>query len=613
MCGIVGLLQKIGSFVPDNLSKMADALRHRGPDGEGDYCFQNIGIAHRRLAIIDLAGGKQPLCNEDGTIWITYNGELYNFQELRKQLESKGHHFKTHSDTEAIVHAYEEWDTDCVSHFRGMFAFAILDQNKRELFLARDHFGIKPLVYLQTRDVFAFASELQALKQIEGVAWDMDCAAIDQYLQFQFIPSPLTAYKQARKLPPAHFMRVGFDGAIKELKRYWQLEFKPDYSKSEAQWLEGLDAVLRDSVNAHLISDVPFGAFLSGGIDSSTVVGYMAQIMEHPVKTFSIGFEEGEFNETKYARQVAAKWKTDHHEEIVKPDALGILPQLVKHYGEPFGDNSAIPTYYVSKLARQHVTMALTGDAGDEMFAGYESYTTRWCRHYSPVPEHLSQAKKIAYRILNKVMAGRFPLRTSTLPDWLRYMQYSNDATRGALWNEDIRRLLPRPNRDAHAHYFSQAASFDHFQKAQFTDFNTYLPDCILAKVDVASMIHSLETRTPLLDVNVVEFAATIPEAFNISKINGHWEGKKLLKKLNEKYYPPDFVYRRKMGFATPIKKWLMDEQKATNEIRDRILSPGTGLDELFKRDSLQQMTEANHAGNLWLLLFLQEWIAQNK
>lgn len=612
MCGIFGLVESSGKQDRIVVQRMASSLRHRGPDGEGYYSFENIAIGHRRLAIIDLETGKQPISNEDGTVWITFNGEIYNYLELKAQLISTGHSFRTHSDTETIVHAYEEWGCDCVKHLRGMFAFAILDQNKRELFLARDHFGIKPLVYLHTPEAFAFASEIQALKEVAGVSWQIDLGAIDQYLQFQFIPAPHSIYKQVRKLPPAHYMRVGFNGAIKEIRRYWQLDFKPDYSRTEADWLEGLDAVLRDSVKAHLVSDVPFGAFLSGGIDSSTVVGYMAQVMDRPVKTFSIGFQEDEFDETKYARLVANKWKTEHHEEIVKPDALGILPQLVKHYGEPFGDSSAVPTWYVSKLARQHVTMALTGDAGDEIFAGYESYTTRWQRHYSPVPEHLHPVKKIAYRVLHQLSSKRYPLRTASVEDWLRYIQYGEDSTRKSLWKPDLWQSMQYPNRDVLEQLFGQTNRYEHFQKVQFTDFNNYLPDDILTKVDIASMIHSLETRTPLLDIRVVEYAATIPQHFNIRKEDGKWEGKRLLKKLGEQYYANEFLYRKKMGFAIPAKNWLLSGQ-GNNQVRERILDAGNGLDEVFNRDSLKKMTEGNHEGNVWLLLFLQEWMQQNK
>jgi asparagine synthase (glutamine-hydrolysing) len=341
------------------------------------------------------------------------------------------------------------------------------------------------------------------------------------------------------------------------------------------------------------------------------VVGYMAQLMDRPVKTFSIGFEEDDFNETKYARMVAAKWNTDHHEEIVRPDALGILPQLVKHYGEPFGDSSAVPTYYVSRLARQHVTMVLTGDAGDEMFAGYSSYSRNWSRHFTPIPEHLHRIKKIMYRVLSFIDKKRYPLRTSNLNDWLRYVEYFDRDTRIELWRPELsNHLISEEVLDS---FFNKAKKFGHFQKAQFADFNTYMVDDILTKVDIAGMVHSLETRTPLLDINVVEFASTIPERFNIRKVNGQWTGKLLLKRLGEQYYTPEFLYRKKMGFAVPVKHWLVNGSRATGEIRDRILSTGNGLDSLFNKHSLERVLEKGPASRIWMLLFLQEWISQRK
>lgn len=610
MCGIGGIILNDTSAHEVMLKPLMDAMRHRGPDGDGFYTHQNIAIGHRRLAIIDLETGRQPISNEDGTIWITFNGEIYNYLELRLTLLHKGHRFHTNSDTETIVHAYEQWGSDCVKHLRGMFAFAILDQNKREVFLARDHFGIKPLVYAQSRNVFAFASEIHALRTIQGIDWSIDYVALDQYLQFQYIPSPRTVYKNVKKLPPAHFLRLGFDGTVIQQERYWQLEFNPDYSLSETEWLEGLDTVLKESVQAHLVSDVPFGAFLSGGIDSSLVVGYMAQTMQQPVKTFSIGFEERDFNETQYALQVATHWGTDHHVEIVKPDALSLLPRIVKHYGEPFGDSSAIPTFYVSQLARKYVTMVLTGDGGDEIFAGYESYTTRWQRHLAPIPEHLSPVKKLAYQLLHNFLPNRYPLRSASINDWLRYVEYFGTGARKVLWKSDFANELIKGNETVHAHYFKNAKSFGHFQKAQSVDFNTYMTDAVLRKVDIGSMMSSLETRTPLLDIKVVEFAARIPESINISKVNGVWFGKKLLKKLAASHYGNKFAYRNKMGFATPIKYWLNNTGKES-EIKDRLLTSGNGLDELFNRQAVAETVAVGHGGQLWLLLFLQEWLTQ--
>jgi len=613
MCGIAGMLRKNRSINQLELQQMTDALSHRGPDGSGYYVYENVGIGHRRLSIIDIEGGKQPLCNEDATVWITFNGEIYNYKELRNQLSAKGHRFATQSDTEVLIHAYEEWGTDFVKKLRGMFAFAIVDTIKKELFIARDQFGIKPFVYAYTSDVFCFASELQALKKVEGIQWSINLNALDQYLQFQYIPAPNTIYEQAYKLPPAHAMRVKFDGTIIGIERYWQFQFKTGASKSVSEWEAEMFAVIQESVKAHLVSDVPFGAFLSGGIDSSAIVGHMAQQMSEPLKTFSIGFEESQFSELHYARKVANYWKTEHHEEIVKPDALSILPELVKHYGEPFGDSSAIPTWHVSRLARKHVTMVLTGDGGDELFAGYQSYTTRWNRHLSPIPEHLPLHKKMIYPFMNHLLPSKFPLRTATVEDWMRYVHFYNDSAREALWNEEINQSFTSNNRAIISEHMDKASTYAHFQRAQTVDFNTYLPFDILTKVDIASMMNSLETRTPFLDMNVVEFASTLPENLNIKKINGMWEGKLLLKKNLEPYFENDFIYRPKMGFAVPISDWFGVNGSQKEQVKERLLDHQNGFSDYFQYPALEKIATGNHSGKQWLLLFLQEWLNHNK
>jgi asparagine synthase (glutamine-hydrolysing) len=612
MCGIAGIIQKNRNAEQSEIELMTDALQHRGPDGQGSTLYQNVAIGHRRLSIIDLNGGKQPLSNEDETIWITFNGEIYNFIELRDQLLLKGHIFHTMSDTEVIVHAYEEWGTECVMRLRGMFAFAILDSNKRELFIARDHFGIKPLVYGFSDQVFCFASEIQALRKVGGMEWTVNLEAVDQYLQFQYIPAPNTIYNNVFKLPPAHYIVIDFDGQIKTLQRYWELKFQPLHGRSVSDWEEELTHLLKESVRAHLVSDVPFGAFLSGGIDSSLVVGMMAEQMQQPVKTFSIGFKEKQFNELDYARMVSKRWNTEHHEEIVEPDALSILPELVRHYGEPFGDSSAIPTWYVSRLARKHVTMVLTGDAGDEIFAGYQSYTSRWSKNLKPIPEHLSWYKRGVYALLHKVKPQKYSMRNASLEEWLKNIHYCNDSFRSGLWKPEIQNQFESKNRDFLEAFFQQASNFGHFQKAQSLDFNTYLPGDILTKVDVASMMHSLETRTPLLDIKVVEFAAQIPESYNINRMSKEgWKGKLLLKQILKKYYPSEFIHRPKMGFGVPLSHWFGVNGTKRNEVQERLLDRGNEISEIFDRNSLEAISSGNNAGQQWLLLFLHEWFSQ--
>jgi asparagine synthase (glutamine-hydrolysing) len=611
MCGIAGIIKSNSYVNPEEIVAMTNAIKHRGPDGEGVFVHENFGIGHRRLAIIDLEGGKQPLFNNDHTLAITFNGEIYNFLDLKKELIPKGYTFKTNSDTEVILNAYQEWGVECVMKLRGMFAFGILDKVKNEIFLARDHFGIKPLVYAMDKGVFCFASELQALKINRDIEWSVSLTSLDQYLQFQYIPAPSTIYTNAFKLPPAHWMRINQKGEIIEKKRFWEFKFKNNSSLSADEWAIQLNHVIQESVNAHLVSDVPFGAFLSGGIDSTYIVSCMAAIMQQPVKTFSIGFKEESYNELKYARIVSDYWKTEHYEEIIEPDALTILPDLVKYYGEPFGDSSAIPTWYVSRLARQHVTMVLTGDAGDELFAGYQSYTNRWHRHIQPIPEHLSLVKKMLYPLMNRIQPKKYTYRTASDEDWMRYMHYYNDTSRKDLWKEDIQQSFKSNNREIITEYMEKGKSFTHFQKAQNIDFNTYLPYDILTKVDVASMMNSLETRTPLLDINVVEFASSIPEHLNIRKINNLWEGKLLMKKNLEKHFSKEFVYRSKMGFAIPVTDWFGFGGAKMDEVKDRLLSRQNGFSDLFKRNGLEKIANGNHSGKKWLLLFLQEWLSQ--
>ncbi|MFC3880918.1 asparagine synthase (glutamine-hydrolyzing) [Algoriphagus namhaensis] len=612
MCGIAGIVSKNRSDHGLWLDEMLQRLKHRGPDGTGVVLKDNFGLAQSRLAIIDLVGGVQPMSDPEGRFWITYNGELYNFLELKGQLSALGFDFRTNSDTEVVLQAYACWGNNCVNHFRGMFAFGILDSLRQELFLARDHFGIKPLFYGVSSDLFAFASELQGLRSIPNIDWSLDHNSIDQFLSYQYIPAPNSVFKGVKKLPPGYFMRVNAEGCIQEITQYWDLDFKPDTSKSERYWLEKVDNAIAESVKSHLIADVPFGAFLSGGVDSSLVVSKMAKQMSSSLKTFCIGFEEDDYSELLFARQIATKYGTDHFEEIVKPDALAILPDLVKHYGEPFGDSSAIPTYYVSKLAKKEVTMVLSGDGGDELFGGYESYTNRWTRHYSPIPEHLPLHKKLAYFGLNKVIPKKYPFRTANLPDWQRYIYYFSEEDRASIWKEEYLEVLSDTD-DFIKETWEHANSFSHYHKAQYTDFKTYMPFAVLTKVDIASMMNSLEVRTPLLDLEVVKIASQIPENFNINKHRGEWVGKDILKNLLSLEMGRGFAYRKKMGFGVPLKHWFGEEAKTDKEIQERLLSRGNGLDELFNLNALEQVAFGKKSSQQWLLIFLQEWLSQNK
>ena len=570
---------------------MTEAIRHRGPDGASHFTVGNMALGNSRLAIIDINGGKQPLSNENDKIWITFNGEIYNYKDLRIELLGLGHLFKTNSDTETILHAYEEWSEDCVSHLRGMFAFVIADLNQRKFFLARDHLGIKPLYYLDIPGLFAFASELEALKVIPSLKLKLDLTAIDQYLCLRYIPDPLTGFKEIKKLPPAHHLTVSFDGKISSPKRYWQLRFSPDNRYSEEEWVDRLDHLLRESIEAHLVSDVPFGAFLSGGLDSSAVIAYMAKILPKPIKTFTIGFDEDAFSELEYAKIVSKTWETEHHFDVLKPQALKILPDIVRHYGEPFGDSSAIPTYYVSKLARRYVPMVLSGDGGDEVFAGYVRYE-KWMRR--------------GELLWNKLFRRK-------LKDWMVFTLCLWPSFRFKLWRPEYRSAVTEYSKGLEE-LFEGSGKYPDLQRAQFMDINTFLPFDILTKVDRASMFHGLEVRTPFVDLKVMEFIATIPGSIQLRRNEkGQFEGKLLFKKLLSRYYPGVFIHRRKMGFSVPLGKWLGEGDMFQKELHERLLGKNSSLLEYFDQQPIQWLIQENHSKNIWILLFLEEWLRQNK
>jgi len=617
MCGIAGLVRKNKKIEFAEIKRMTDAIAHRGPDGEGHWLRENVAIGHRRLSIIDLETGNQPMCNENETIWITYNGELYNFIELREILKQKKHTFKTHSDTEVIVHAYEQWGVDCVKRFRGMFAFAIVDTNKHQFFIARDHFGIKPLVYYHDQHCFAFASEFQALKTLNNINKELDLTALDEYLWQQYIPAPKTIYKNIKKLKPAHCMTVSFAGEILAHDEYWKLEFKPNYRKTEKDWIVELDAVIKNSVQKHLVSDVPFGAFLSGGVDSSLVVAYMSQILKQPVKTFSIGFEEKDFNETAYSQIAADKWKTDHYIEIVKPNALELLPQIVKHYGEPYGDSSAIPTYYVSKIARKQVTMVLSGDGGDEIFGGYETYI-EWMKFLErrSIPIYRRAWKQKLFPVANYLFPKRYPIIDQPefhVQNWMRFFVYFQPDVRHRLWRPEFESFQQK-NIEIFDEEFNKCLKYERLAKAQYTDIKTYLPYDILTKVDVASMMNSLEVRPPLIDKEVAEFAATIPQHFKMEKgENDSWTSKKILKQVAGKYYSPEFLNRKKMGFSMPLVEWFSPNTDTFNEINSRLLNKNSKLTSYFEPSIVKEVLDSQIDYRIWLLLFLEEWLEQNQ
>ncbi len=614
MCGIAGILDLERQFNKTDLQAMCDIIRHRGPDGDGYYIDGAVGLGHRRLRIIDLEGGKQPMSNEDGTVWITFNGEIYNFQVLQKNLIARGHRFHTHSDTETIIHAYEEYGDNCVEYINGMFSFAIWDAKEQRMFIARDRVGKKPFYYYLSDKKFIFSSELKAIIQNKTVPRNIDLTALRDYLLYLYVPPPKTIFKGIFKLPPGHYMVV--DNKLNtSIKRYWDLEFNPDYSIKESEWIDGLREKLLDAVKIRLISDVPLGAFLSGGIDSSAVVALMSQIMDQPVKTFSIGFEEEKYSELKYARIVAEKFNTNHHEMIVNPDAIELLPELAWEFDEPFADSSAIPTYYVSKMAREHVTVVLSGDGGDETFAGYSRYASAFYYHnrYDKIPGFLRRLVfGGASSLMPNGMRGKGLLRHLSETPFKRYrgmITQDEPGYIGGVLSEDVLREIGRDSEDGYFYeFYNKQPDMDYLTKIQYLDTMTYLPEDILVKVDRASMLTSLEARAPLLDHGILEYMAKVPSEYKFR--NG--EKKYLLKKALDGILPEEILYRKKMGFGVPLVHWF--KKDLSEYTSDLLLSKQCIERNLLNRKYIESLLK-NHqyrgrdlSAKIWNLLFFENW-----
>lgn len=621
MCGIVGIAyQGSRSVEREILEKMNSAILHRGPDEDGFYLKESVGLAMRRLAIIDLAGGQQPIFNHDQSKVIVFNGEIYNFQQLRTDLESRGHIFKTNSDTEAIIHLYDEFGVDCVQHLRGMFAFAIWDEREKSLFLARDRVGKKPILYShQPNGDLIFGSEFKALLQHPSISREVDYSAIDSYLSYLCVPAPQTAFKQIRKLEPAHWL-LWKNGEIKT-HRYWQPDFSRKIKITEEEAVEETTRILRESVKLRMISEVPLGAFLSGGVDSSAVVALMAEMSSQPVKTFSIGFEEEDFSELKYAKIVANHVGAEYNEFIVRPKALEVLPILVEHYGEPYADSSAIPTYYVAKETRKYVTVALNGDGGDESFAGYERYLAMsLAEKYRKIPKVLRKGlietgvglipnpKQFRSRVKS---LKRF-VESGSLNNVERYLGWmsaiSPSLKNELLSNEFRTNLNGNKPIDVLQKWFDQTEDLGIVDATMLTDQMTYLPNDLLVKVDIATMANSLEARSPLLDHHIIEFAASLPQNL---KVSGK-ETKSLLKKVAAKLVPKEVIYRRKMGFGVPIGKWLRGEMK--DFMKENLLSERFAKRGLFQQNKIAEIIQQHcdqkndYSTQIWTLLMLELW-----
>jgi asparagine synthase (glutamine-hydrolysing) len=620
MCGIAGIIRWSAPLLrAEEVERMTAAISHRGPDGVGFLKRDGVALGHRRLAIIDPECGHQPMANPDETVWIIYNGEMYNFMELRDELAQKGHRFETRSDTEVVIHAYQEWGPECVKRFRGMFAFALADFKHRKLLLARDHFGIKPLYYRLGKDYLAFGSELRAIREVDDVTPAGNLEAVDLFLRFQYIPTPHTIYKDVFKLPPASFLVVDFAGQTTGPTRYWDFRFKPENGLSDRDWEDRAEAVIRDSVKAHLISDVPFGVFLSGGTDSSLVAWQMSRLLQQPVQAFAIGFNEKQFSEIPYAEEAAQRCGIDLRTEIVRDDMLQILPDLIAHYGEPFGDSSAVPTWYVSRLARAHVPMVLSGDGGDEGFAGYDNYS-RWM-DASPLEKARDagrEAPRAAFWWLRKAAHEYLGQRTlNDLSQWQHFNSPVPEPERRLLWRDEFQGLINRGDEVFQAAH-EKAPRVSRLSYAQYLDYQTYLPCDILTKVDVASMYHGLEVRTPLIDQRVLELAASLPLTQRF-RANGEGEPtrKYLLKKILKRKFPDEFVYRKKLGFGIPRGEWFYERRSGRRLWDQIVMDPGSRLYDWFNPERVKfQMDVHNEAcdnsGAIWLLLVLGIWLEQN-
>lgn len=621
MCGIAGqvFVDPDGRADPSLLARMCESLRHRGPDDVGMSVMGRAALGIRRLSVIDLPGGHQPIENEDGSVSLVFNGEIYNFQELRRALESRGHRFKTASDTEVIVHLYEEDGDACVEKLRGMFAIALWDHNGQKLLLARDRLGVKPLYYYVDGRRLLFGSEIKAILQDPSVRRSVDLDGIDQMLTYGYMVAPTTCFKGIKELPHASTLSY-VDGRV-QVNRYWDLTFEeePDYEETPA--CDTLLSLLKEAVRLRMNSDVPLGALLSGGIDSALTVALMSMASSEPVKTFSIGFDEPGYSELPLARQVAKRYGTEHHEFVVKPDVINILPTLIKHHDAPFYDSSAIPTYYVCKMAREHVTVALSGDGGDELFAGYNLYRgDKAAEYYRRLPRWIRQGvlTPLARRIpdstayLNTGRMIREFTRAASLDPIARYTRWVSkvkEETRRELYKDPSLYATLDSGSDGHLpKLFGRQPRASRLNRMLYVDINTELACDILLKVDRMSMACSLEVRSPLLDHHVHEFAATLPDR---AKLKG-WQSKYLLRALAKRLLPADLLRKPKQGFSIPLDRWLRTD--LAGYVREILFDPITRGRGYFHPHVVEKLVEDHVAGpigygrEIWTLLTIELW-----
>ena len=630
MCGICGKVNfSISNIINEELlHRMTNIIEHRGPDDTGFYMNKNVGLGIRRLSIIDLETGHQPISNEDKSIWIVLNGEIYNFVELRNSLVAKGHSFRTNSDTEVIVHLYEEFGEECVQKLRGMFAFALWDISAQKLFLARDRIGQKPLYYSIVDGSLIFGSEIKVILQDPKIERRIDRQALDEYLEYGFILSPKTIFKGIYKVPPAHYLTYN-NGKI-NIKRYWNVEYNSDKNKSEEFYTQRLTELIHESVKLRLMSDVPLGSFLSGGLDSSLIVAIMSGMSNQPVKTFSIGYKENSFNELKYARIVSDHFNTDHHELEVNCEVESLLPKLVWHLDEPFADSSIIPTYYVSKMTKQHVKVALSGDAADEIFAGYRRYKARrMINYFNYIPKWIQDKflydlsrylpESVAYTGTNNIKkCKRFleTARTVTKDPWFSSAPIFNKEQKDRLYKNNFEKNLQFDSPKFFDVNYQPPLPFvnlmpkdqDQVTHMLLRDLMTSLPEQMLNRVDRMSMAASLEVRAPLLDHKIIEFMATVPTSL---KLKG-FTSKYILKKSVEHLLPKNIVYRNKQGFAMPMASWLKHDLKSY--VGDYLLSETSQSHNYFNKKYIEEIINKHNNGNhdynkqIWTLLSFEVW-----
>jgi asparagine synthase (glutamine-hydrolysing) len=625
MCGIYGKIRFDGRPARGADAGLAcELLHHRGPDDRGVYANGPACLGHTRLSVIDLSPlGHQPMSNEDRSSWIVFNGEIYNFQELRPFLEVKGHRFRSRTDTEVVLHLYEELGPDAVERLRGMFALAVWNEKERNLFMARDRVGKKPLFYYLCKDFVSFSSELTNLASDPEIPAEVDREAIHHYLTFQSVPAPFSAYRGIRKLPPGHWMSIR-DGTA-TIRRYWKLSFRPklpaDTPARRSVLEERLIDEIREAVRIRMVSDVPLGALLSGGVDSSGIVALMSRESGRtPVKTFSVGFREKEYNELQYAGRVASLFGTDHREFVLQPDMMSALPILVERFGEPFADPAALPMYYITKVAREHVTVALCGDGGDESFAGYDrqklnvmwarfEWFPKWC---SDAVLRLLPSGPSVMRSRNPVWIARRFFQTLSLPPPernLRFFGHFSDAMKSDIYTPEFASdMLGIRSEDIVIRYFQESDADNILDAILYADIHTYLSDTLLPKVDITSMANSLEMRSPLLDHKLMEFAARLPTSFKIRGL----EGKYILKKVFERFLPRDWLHRPKMGFGVPLDRWFREEKR--DFVYDTLLSSKAIGRGYFRQEKVRKILD-EHVRRDWLwqyhifnLLMLELW-----